>query len=63
MPLRTNRNFKAGHGEPGGSKDKYGRHGDDVTVPVPIGTLIYDDETGEKLSELTVHGQRVRIAK
>ena len=63
MPLRTNKVYKAQHWENWWSKDKYWKHWDDITVTVPVWTLIFDNDTWEKLAELTVHGQRVRVAK
>lgn len=55
--LRTKR---GGHGE--GAK-RAGRRGADLVVPVPIGTIVRDAETGEVLAEFTEAGQRATIAR
>ncbi|GAB1484954.1 hypothetical protein MASR2M78_37720 [Treponema sp.] len=45
--LRYKQTFRAENGRDGEGKQKYGRHGEDVVIPVPPGTLIKDAETGE----------------
>lgn len=47
------------HGE--GSK-RTGRKGADLEIPVPLGTQVYDAETGEMLGELLAHGERLLVA-
>ncbi|MCY4624915.1 MAG: GTPase ObgE [Chloroflexi bacterium] len=37
--FQTNRRFRAGHGQPGSKSNKHGRSGDDVHIPVPVGTV------------------------
>jgi GTP-binding protein len=49
--------FRAGRGEHGMGKDKYGAHADPVVVRVPCGTVVYDEETGEPVADLTAHGE------
>jgi GTPase len=61
--FRIERTFKAGNGEPGGSNDCSGRGGADLQVPVPIGTLVRDAETGEQLGDLTRDGERLLVAR
>lgn len=55
--------LRAEHGENGGGKDCYGRAGRDLVVRVPVGTIVYDRERGEKLCELLRPGERVVIAR
>src|SRR5579885_1848865 len=50
-------------GQPGRGKQQYGRAGDDLTVRVPPGTVVLDDETGEVLADLVMPGERAVIAK
>lgn len=49
LAYRYKASFKAKPGEPGRSKDQYGANADDVTLIVPIGTLIRDKQTGKLL--------------
>jgi GTPase len=61
--FRIERTFKAGHGEPGGSNDCSGRGGADLRIPVPIGTVVRDAETGEQLGDLTRDGEELAVAR
>lgn len=63
MDLQYKKNFEAGNGDMGKGANKDGRGGTDRVIHIPPGTDIYDDETGEKLLELTEPGQTVIIAK
>ncbi|MDR2660925.1 MAG: GTPase ObgE [Lactobacillaceae bacterium] len=63
MDFRYNRHFKAGNGANGGSKGMTGASADDKYIKVPTGTIIYDDETGIQLTDLTKHGEEFMIAK
>ena len=54
---------KADNGRPGGPNNMTGRNGEDVILEVPVGTLIWDEETGEQLVDLTVADQRYVVAK
>lgn len=49
--------FKAKPGEPGRSKDQYGANAEDITLVVPVGTLIRDKLTGELLHAFTKDGE------
>jgi len=61
--LYFTRRVVAEAGTHGGGKDCYGRGGADTKIRVPLGTIIYDRETGEKLGELTHIDQQVAIAR
>lgn len=52
----------AENGAHGGSSLKDGRKGEDITVPVPVGTLIKDKVTGRVIHDMTVKGERFCIA-
>ncbi len=54
--------FKAGDGEKGGSKNCHGKVGEDMTIKVPCGTVVFDSETGDPIADLTTPGQRVLMA-
>jgi GTP-binding protein len=61
--FRIERTFKAGHGEPGSSNDCTGRGGDDLYIPVPVGTTITDGDTGETLGDLVKEGEVLLVAR
>jgi GTPase len=63
VDFRIERTFKAQHGEPGGSNDCTGRGGADLYVPVPIGTMVRDAETGEVFADLVREGETLLIAR
>ena len=51
---------RAGHGE---GSNKTGADGDDLELPVPLGTVVKDAETGERLGELLKSGDRLVVAR
>ncbi len=51
--FRHARHFKAGNGEPGRGSNCTGASGQDRQIRVPLGTLVYDDGTGELIGDLT----------
>ncbi len=57
------RSYQARNGEPGKGRDMTGRKGDDLVLAVPVGTTVLDVDTGEKLIDLTEHGQRAKVAQ
>lgn len=61
--FRHKQRIKAESGRPGGSNNMTGRNGEDAIIEVPVGTLIYDVETGELLADITESDQRVVVAK
>lgn len=63
VDFRSKRHVRATAGQKGGNKNMTGRQGDDVILEVPVGTLIYDERTGEQLADLTYEGDRYFIAK
>lgn len=63
LDLRYQQQYQAKPGGPGGGSNKHGRSATDVLVPVPVGTLVRDDATGEVLADLTADGQRCVVAQ
>ena len=63
MDFRYQRHFKAKHGEDGMSKGQHGKNSEAMILPVPPGTIVKDEATGEFLADLTEHGQQALIAK
>ena len=50
-------------GAPGQGQKMFGRRGKDLVVPVPLGTEVYDAETGLLVADITEPGQSVVVAK
>jgi GTP-binding protein len=63
LRYRYNREFKAGRGGHGEGSDCHGASADDMVLKVPVGTVVYDSDTGEQLFDLTQPGQRVLAAR
>jgi GTP-binding protein len=62
VDYRVRRRFRAQNGEPGQGRQCSGRSGEDLEIVVPVGTLVYDADTGERLGDLTRAGERLRVA-
>ncbi len=60
--LVTRQVYKAGVGQQGEGRNRAGHGGADVTIPVPIGTVASDADTGEVLADLVEVGQRALVA-
>ncbi|MGB6597016.1 MAG: GTPase ObgE [Candidatus Acidiferrum sp.] len=63
LRYRYNREFKADRGRHGEGSNCTGHSGSDMILQVPIGTLAYDEQTGETIADLAEPGQRVLIAQ
>jgi len=63
LRYRYNREFKADRGRHGEGSNCTGHSGDDMTLQVPVGTLAYDEQSGETIADLATPGQRVLIAQ
>jgi len=63
LDLRYQKTYKAQSGEPGSGRDKYGAGAPDVLVRVPVGTVVFDDESREALADLSTVGQRFVAAQ
>ncbi|HEV8638269.1 MAG TPA: GTPase ObgE [Chloroflexota bacterium] len=57
------RHIRAEPGGKGGGNNRHGKKGADVRLPVPPGTLVYDDATGELLADLSEPGAEVMVAR
>lgn len=55
--LRYKKHVHAGNGEPGGSAMKTGADGKDITLEVPPGTIVRDEESKRIIAEVTAHGE------
>ena len=63
VDFRFSRRHDAKRGEHGMGSDMFGAAGGDIILKMPVGTIISDAETGEKLFELLVEGEVITIAK
>ncbi|MBP7564954.1 MAG: GTPase ObgE [Burkholderiaceae bacterium] len=63
VDFRFSRRHEAKRGQHGMGSDMFGAAGDDITLRMPVGTIITDAETGEVLYELLQPGQTLMIAK
>ncbi|WP_020559148.1 Obg family GTPase CgtA [Thiofilum flexile] len=63
VDFRTDRYFEAQRGENGRGRNMTGQRGEDKEIPVPVGTVVHDEETGEFIGDLTAVGQRLMVAK
>ncbi len=63
VDFRFSRRHEARRGQHGMGSDMFGAAGDDITLKMPVGTIISDAETGEVLFELLTPGERIIIAK
>ena len=58
LHLKYRRHIRADNGGDGGSQNSFGADGVDIILDVPLGTIARDAETGEKLLEILVHGEK-----
>ena len=63
IDYRYARRHEARNGEAGRGSDQYGHMGADITLRMPVGTIIRDFETGEVMMELLEHGETRMLAK
>lgn len=63
VDYRYTRRFQAPNGDKGGSTDCTGAKGEDLILPVPIGTTVIDAGTQEVIGDLTRAGQRLLVAQ
>src|SRR6201993_1511538 len=60
--FRFNPEYKAERGRHGEGSNKTGRDGGGITLKVPVGTIVYDEETGEKVWDFSRPDERIVIA-
>jgi len=61
--FRFNPEYKAQRGRHGEGSNKTGREGEDVLLKVPVGTIVYDEETGEKVYDFSSPDELVVVAR
>lgn len=62
VDFRFARLHRGKNGENGRGSDQYGAGAPDITLRVPVGTTIFDAETGEQLFDLDRHNQKATLA-
>ena len=62
LRYRYNREFKAERGRHGEGSNCTGHSGEDLILQVPVGTLAFDDQSGQTIADLVTPGQRVLVA-
>ncbi len=63
LDFRYKVHYKAERGAHGMGKKRHGKSGEKLIIKVPPGTLIFDDETGEQIADLTEADQEIVLAK
>lgn len=63
LPLKYRRHVFATNGERGSEGRSFGKDGTDAIIEVPVGTVVYDAETGEFLAEITEDQQEIKLLK
>ena len=63
LDYQYKRDYRAPRGEHGLGSNKTGRSAPDITLEVPVGTLLRNADTGETIADLTENGQEVVIAR
>ena len=61
LDFRYNAHYKATNGMHGMGKNMHGKNGDDLTIHVPPGTLVYDADTDELLADMVQPGQTSKL--
>jgi GTPase len=63
LKFRYKREFAAERGRHGEGSNRHGQDGEDLIITLPVGTVVLDDATGEKLWDFDAPGQRFLAAK
>ena len=61
--FRFTKEFRGQHGDAGSGQQRSGRAGEDLYIPVPLGTLVRDANTDEIIGDFTADGQVLLIAQ
>ena len=63
LHFRFNPEYSADRGRHGEGSNKTGRDGEDMELAVPVGTVVYDEESGELIHDFAAVGDRYMIAR
>ena len=61
--FRHSKAFIGDDGEKGGIKNQFGKYAEDMTIDVPVGTVIFEEEGHKFLGDLNEDGKIIRVAK
>lgn len=59
--LRYRQHYKAEDGTRGGPNGRTGKCGQDLIITVPLGTIVYDNETNAKIAEVLDEHEQIQI--
>ncbi|MBT7610228.1 MAG: GTPase ObgE [Bacteriovoracaceae bacterium] len=62
VKFRGKKVFNAQHGTGGSGRQMHGKYGEDLIIPVPVGTIIRNHETSDILADLTHDGHKLKLA-
>ncbi|CEK09715.1 Obg family GTPase CgtA [Legionella hackeliae] len=63
VDFRYQRHYKADNGQPGMGGNCTGKKGEDLIIRVPVGTMVFDVDTGELLGDINQAGERLLVAQ
>ncbi|CAG0910154.1 unnamed protein product, partial [Cyprideis torosa] len=63
IDFRHARMFNAERGQNGSGRNCTGKSGDDLEIPVPVGTIVKDDDSDELIGDLIEPGQKLLVAR
>lgn len=63
LDYRFKQHYQGERGGHASSNNKRGKNGETCVLPVPVGTFVWDDDTGLLIRDLSVHGDEVIVAK
>lgn len=63
LDLRYNKVIKGNNGENGHTKGMYGKSAEDTYIRVPLGTVLYDDDTNRVIGDITRNKEEVVVCK
>ena len=63
VDFRHKRLFRAKNGQSGMGRDRFGKNADDLYIKVPIGTLVYDEDTDELIGDLLSKNEKLLVAE
>lgn len=63
LDFHYRQHYQAQRGQHGKGKNQHGRNGSDLTLPVPLGTIVREADSGKILKDFTVHGENFVTAR
>ena len=63
IDYRYQQHHKAGRGGHGMGKQRHGKAGEDITIKVPVGTQVYEEDQETLIADLTEVGERIMVAR